>query len=91
MSHLACGRSALINLDMLIEKLGGDHGGTHHHLVGKFACSVPCRWSRRKAGVLHLRPEPRARDPGAECSMEVAAIRLAGVIVNADRVPEQNS
>ena len=39
-SHPACCRSALVNLDILIEKLGGDHGAMHHDLVGKFACSV---------------------------------------------------
>ena len=32
--------SALVNLDMLIEQLGGDHGAMHYDLVGKFACSA---------------------------------------------------
>ena len=30
----------LVNLDMLIEKLGPDHGAMHHDLVDKFTCSV---------------------------------------------------
>jgi hypothetical protein len=41
-SHPACCRSALVKLDMLIERLGGDHRAMHHDLVGKFACSA-CR------------------------------------------------
>ena len=33
-SHAACCRSALVNLDMLIEKLGRDHGAIHYDPVG---------------------------------------------------------
>ena len=45
-SHPVCCRSALVNLDMLIEKLGGDHGGMHGDLVGHFYCSA-CREAGR--------------------------------------------
>ena len=45
-SHPACCRSALVNLDMLIEKLGGDHGALHGDLVGKFVC-IACRETGR--------------------------------------------
>ena len=39
-SHPVCGRSALVNLDMLIEKFGPEHGCMHRDLVGHFFCSV---------------------------------------------------
>ena len=41
-----CFRTAEVDLAMLIEKLGEDHGAMHADLVGKFACTA-CREAGR--------------------------------------------
>ena len=39
-SRADCFHSAEVDLAMLIEKLGEDHGAMHVDLVGKFACTA---------------------------------------------------
>jgi hypothetical protein len=55
-SHPACCRSALVNLDMLIEKPGGDHDAMHRDLFEKFTGSA-CRDMAATSRVLHHRSE----------------------------------
>jgi len=77
-SHPACGRSALVNLDMLIEKLGCDHGAMHDDLVGKFFCTV-CRREGR---------ERRSPPAGAERPAGASATRgrvFFTIVQNYDR------